>query len=88
MDRQFLYDTIQKFKRGIRAGVAFSEEDWEAFYNGLVGLINLSERPIREKDWKKYYKRLFNKLERLDKTAAKDKFDAKERPNIAWEAKK
>ncbi|MDE0156816.1 MAG: hypothetical protein OXS28_14620 [Gammaproteobacteria bacterium] len=88
MDRQFLYETIQKFKRGIRAGVTFSEEDWEAFYNGLVGIINLSGRPIREKDWKKYYKRLFDKLERLDKTAAKDRFDAKEQLNIAWEDKK
>ena len=86
--RMLLAETIQDFKRAKRAGVSVSEEDWESVYNGLVRIINRSGRPIKEKDWKKYYRRQFDKLERLDKTAAKDRFDAKERLNIAWEDKR
>ena len=82
-----LAETTHAFKRAIRAGETYSEEDWEEVYEGLVRIINRG-RPIKEKDWKRYYKRRFNKLERLDKTAAKTRFDAKERLNIEWKDKK
>ena len=87
-NRMLLSETIRDLRRGIRAGATVSEEDWEDIYEGLVRIINRSGRPIKEKDWKKYYKRLFDKLERLDKTAAKTRFDAKERLNIEWKDKK
>ena len=87
-NRMFLSETVRDLRRGIRAGATVSEEDWEDIYEGLVRIMNRSGRPIKEKDWKKYYKRQFDKLERLDKTAAKDRFDAKERLNIEWKDKK
>ena len=84
-----LSEIIRDYKRGIRTGVTFSEEDWEETYEGLVRIITRSGRgrPIKEKDWKRY-KRRFDKLERLDKTAAKTRFDAKERLSIDWKDKK
>ena len=86
--RMLLSETVRDIRRGIKAGATISEEDWEDIYGGLVATINRTGRPIKEKDWKKYYKRQFDKLERLDKTAAKDRFDAKERLNIEWKDKK
>ena len=86
--RMLLSETVRAFRRGIKAGATVSEEEWEDIYEGLVRIMNRSGRPIKEKDWKKYYKRQFDKLERLDKTAAKTRFDAKERLNIEWKDKK
>ena len=82
-----LAETIWAYRRAIKAGETLSEEDWKETYEGLVRIINRSGRPIKEKDWKKYYKRQFDKLERLDKTAAKTRFDARERLNIEWKDK-
>ena len=82
-----LSETIHATRRALRAGSTISESEWEEFYDGLVGILNQGQRPIKEKDWRRYYKRWFDKLERLDKTAAKTRFDAKERLNIEWEDK-
>lgn len=83
----WLAEVTYAYKQAIKAGGTYSEEEWEELYDGLVRYINRSKWPIKEKDWKRY-KRRFDKLERLDKTAAKDRFDAKERLNIEWEDKK
>ena len=80
----WLAEVTHAFKQAIRAGGTYSEAEWEEVYEGLVWQINRSGRPIKEKDWKRY-KRRFDKLERLDKTAAKTRFDAKEQLNIEWE---
>lgn len=82
-----LSETVRDLRRMKWAGMTISEEEWEGVYNRLVRIINLSGRPIKEKDWKRYYKRQFDKLERLDKTAAKTRFDAKEQLNIEWKDK-
>lgn len=83
----WLAEVTHAYKQAIKAGETYSEEEWEELYDGLVWHINRSKWPIKEKDWKRY-KRRFDKLERLDKTAAKDRFDAKERLNIEWKDKK
>lgn len=83
----WLAEVTYAYKQAIKAGETYSEAEWEELYDGLVRYINRSKWPIKEKDWKRY-KRRFDKLERLDKTAAKDRFDAKERLNIEWEDKK
>ena len=82
----WLAEVTHAYKQAIKAGETYSEEEWEDVYEGLVWHINRSRWPIKEKDWKRY-KRWFDKLERLDKTAAKTRFDAKERLNIQWEDK-
>lgn len=83
----WLAEVTHAYKQAIKAGETYSEAEWEEVYDGLVWHINRSKWPIKEKDWKRY-KRRFDKLERLDKTAAKDRFDAKERLNIEWKDKK
>ena len=83
----WLAEVTYAYKQAIKAGETYSEEEWEEVYEGLVRFINRSRWPIKEKDWKRY-KRRFDKLERLDKTAAKTRFDAKERLNIEWKDKK
>ena len=82
----WLAEVTHAYKQAIKAGETYSEAEWEEVYDGLVWHINRSRWPIKEKDWKRY-KRRFDKLERLDKTVAKDRFDAKERLNIEWEDK-